>query len=131
MDHRKRILQIVAYIWLIAFPVHVFAAVPALGDITEAILSVLSSIVPALTAVAVIFFLWTVAVFVRSADNDEQRQKSKSAMVAGIIGLVVMFSLWGIINTLGTMFGVKGENSSDIEDEDFNFEEFIVDTPYN
>ncbi|MCK5027171.1 MAG: hypothetical protein KAS07_02010 [Candidatus Pacebacteria bacterium] len=124
MNYGKRIIRSVVYIGIGVFPVHVFA-VDTVGDITGAILHILGGIVPFLAAVATLFFLWTVLIFVKSADNEEQRQKSKSAMVAGIIGLTVIFSLWGIINVLSNTFGVSGVNTSTQ-----NFNDLIVDTPY-
>lgn len=51
-------------------------------------------------AAAVVFFLWGILQFVMSAGDDEAREKGKSHIIWGIIGIAVMVSVWGLVNFL-------------------------------
>lgn len=49
---------------------------------------------------AVVFFLWGVFKFVKSAGDEEARKEGKNQIVYGIIGIAVMVSMWGLVNFL-------------------------------
>lgn len=57
-------------------------------------------------ALAMVYFIYGLARYLLSPDNEEIRKASKSHMLWGIIGMVIMVSAFGImniiINTLGT-----------------------------
>lgn len=56
-------------------------------------------LVPLLTAIAFIVFLWGVFnYFIWGADNEEKRKEGKTFVMYGIIGFVIIFSLWGLVN---------------------------------
>lgn len=57
------------------------------------------AIVPLLYALAFIFFLVGVARFFMS-DSEENREKGKKFALWGIIGFVVLFSVWGLVKLL-------------------------------
>lgn len=48
-------------------------------------------------AAAVVFFLWGVFQFVRSAGDEEARKTGKNHIIYGVIGIAVMVSLWGLV----------------------------------
>lgn len=67
-------------------------------------------LVPLVFGLALIFFLWGVLLaFVIKRDEDS-RSEGKQYMVWAIVGLVVMVSLWGIVNLLAGALGLEGEN---------------------
>jgi len=61
-------------------------------------------IIPMLFALATLFFLWGVLQFIRTSDSTKRKEAQKTIW-AGLIGLFVMVSLWGIIAILGTTLG--------------------------
>ncbi len=61
-------------------------------------------LIPLLFALATVFFLWGVMKFIRASD-DTKREEGKKFIIAGLIGLFVMTSLWGIISIFGNIFG--------------------------
>lgn len=72
---------------------------------------VLKSLVPVLFAITVVYFLWGVLKFIKSAGDTTARASGKKMMLFGIIGLAVMVSFWGIVRLLvgtlgGTSFGI-------------------------
>jgi hypothetical protein len=66
-----------------------------------------------LMALALAVFIWGVVLFVAKAGDDTERAKGKKRIVWGIIGLVVIVSLWGIVTMLKILVGVpQGGNAS-------------------
>lgn len=58
-------------------------------------------LVPFLFAIAFIVFIWGVfQYFIAGGANEEQRDKGKQLVMWGIIGFVVMVSLWGLVNLI-------------------------------
>lgn len=47
---------------------------------------------------AVVYFLWGVFQFVKSAGDEEARQTGKNHIIYGVIGIAVMVSMWGLVN---------------------------------
>lgn len=58
--------------------------------------------------IALVVFLWGVVEFIRGADNEEKRTLGRQHMLWGIVGFVVMFGVFGIINILISTFGLRG-----------------------
>jgi hypothetical protein len=69
-----------------------------------------SSIIPFIFAVAVVMFIWgVVKYFIINADEEKKRAEGKQFMLWGIIALAVMISVWGLVNILGTTFGLGSD----------------------
>lgn len=69
-------------------------------------------LVPFLFAVAFFVFIWGVfQYFIAGGANEEQRDKGKQLVMWGIIGFVVMVSLWGLVNLITNTlnFGDEGK----------------------
>jgi|SRR3989344_589103 len=71
-----------------------------------------SVLVPALIAIAFIVFLWgAYRYYIWNGADEAARAKGHSAMLYGVIGFVLLFSLWGIVNifmgTLGLTAGTR------------------------
>lgn len=56
-------------------------------------------------AVAFITFLWGVVEFIRNASGDDSRERGKRNIMWGIIGMLIMISVYGIINIILSTFG--------------------------
>lgn len=56
--------------------------------------------------VATIYFFTGVIRFIASADDDGNRQKNKDAVMYGVIGLFVMFSVYGILRFVLATFTI-------------------------
>ena len=66
---------------------------------------ILNPIIAILFAVASLYFLYGIALYIWSPDNEEARENGRVGMMYGIIGMFVMVSVFGIlkfiINTTG------------------------------
>lgn len=58
--------------------------------------------------IALLVFLFGVMEFIRGANNEEARRKGKQHIMWGIVGFLIMFGVWGIINILVNTFGIEG-----------------------
>lgn len=62
------------------------------------------AIIPLIYALAFMFFLWGVMKFI-NANDSPKREEGKKFIIAGLIGLFVMTSLWGIVTIVGKTLG--------------------------
>jgi hypothetical protein len=74
--------------------------------------SLLTSIIPVLVAIGVIYFVWGVVQYV-IADDEEAKTAGRGRMIYGIIGLAVIVAVWGLVGILVRTF-VPNQNRSNI-----------------
>ena len=60
-----------------------------------------------LFALAIVYFVWGVVIFIKNADNAEKRQEGYMHMIWGVIGAFIMLSAKGLINIILATFGIK------------------------
>jgi len=74
-----------------------------------------AALVPLIFSLAFIFFLWGVfRYFITGANDEEKRKEGKSFVLWSLIGLVLMFSLWGIVNLLVNSLGFDTRSRPDL-----------------
>ena len=73
----------------------------------KVVVQIINPIILLLAATAFILFLWGVFEFIKGAGDEGKREEGKRAILWGIIGLVIIFGAYGIINiALGTFNAV-------------------------
>ncbi len=75
-----------------------------LNKITD---NILKPIVELLFALALIYFIFGIVLFIKNADNAEKRKEGYNHIIWGVIGMFIMFSTIGIINFILATFGIK------------------------
>ena len=68
--------------------------------------NVVNPVIYLLMALAVVYFVWGVMVFIKSADDATERQKGYNHMIWGIVGIFIMVSAKGIINLILNTLGL-------------------------
>ena len=58
--------------------------------------------------IATVIFLWGVFQFIAGAGDKDKRQEGKDHILWGVVGFVIMFGVYGIINILANSLGVSG-----------------------
>ena len=72
----------------------------------KVVAQIIDPIILLLAAAAFVLFIWGVFEFVAHAGDETKRKEGKQAIMWGLIGLVIIFGAYGIINlALGT-FGI-------------------------
>lgn len=66
-------------------------------------------LIPFLGALAFLTFVFGVGNFIKNSDNEKEIGKSKNIIIWGIVGLFVLFSIWGILAFLKSEFGFNGD----------------------
>ncbi|MFM2330895.1 MAG: hypothetical protein RLZZ26_402 [Candidatus Parcubacteria bacterium] len=80
-----------------------------LGRIVD---QIVNPLILLLGAAAFVLFIWGVFEFILHADDEGKREEGRKAIMWGLIGLVIIFGAYGIINlALGT-FGLKPYDTS-------------------
>ena len=78
--------------------------VPFLYKVNSLILNPLILLAFALSAV---YFFYGIVKFLRLDAADKSRQEAKDAIMWGIVGMVIMFSVFGIIHFVLASFGIQ------------------------
>jgi hypothetical protein len=60
-----------------------------------------------LAAGAFVVFLWGVFEFIRDAGDENRREEGRRAIFWGLVGLVIIFGAYGIINIALSTFGLQ------------------------
>ena len=68
----------------------------------------INSAIPVLIALAVVIFIWGVIQYVISGD-EESKSKGRNMMIYGLIGILVIVTIWGLVSLLRNSFGIGTE----------------------
>lgn len=79
-------------------------------QVASTILYIINNVlVPVIFALAFIVFLYGIAnAYIFSRGDEEAVKKGHRLILWGIIGFVVMVSLWGLVNVVANTFGLAG-----------------------
>ena len=95
---------------LFATPFFAFAQTTNLqGLITQAGI-LLNELIPLLMAAALVVFFWGLIQYIRSSGEGEHKT-GQNIMIAGIVSLFVMVSVWGLVRFLQSTLGISGGQS--------------------
>lgn len=78
------------------------------GRGSEGIIGVINTIVvPLITAFSFAVFIYGVVnYFFLNGDNDSKREEGRQFILWGVIGLAVIFSVWGFVSILLSTLGI-------------------------
>jgi|SRR3989338_8686112 len=64
-------------------------------------------LIPALFAVAGLFFLWGVFKYITSGGDEEKRAEGQKLIIWGLVGLAIMVGFWGLVNAVIGFFNLQ------------------------
>ena len=73
----------------------------------KVIVQIINPLILLLSAAAFVVFIWGVFHFIANAGDPTARKKGKDAIFWGIVGLVVIFGAYGIINLALATFNLQ------------------------
>lgn len=80
---------------------------PGVGSVATLFQSVLDWAVPTLIACAVVYFLYGVLQYVIMGDDEEKKEKAKTTILYGIVGIFVMVSVYGLVTLVKRTFNLQ------------------------
>lgn len=87
-----------------AFPAVALAQTQPITDVnslTSKLIGIGNIVTFLLTALAVIFIIWNVIIFlIKGGADDTARKAAIKAIISGIVGLFIILSIWGLVNIL-------------------------------
>ena len=99
---------------LLAFaPVLTFAQnanTQGLTDIVTFIANTVRSLIPIMFGLAIVYFFWGLIQYIRNPAGGKEGEKGgggRAIMIAGLVSLFIMVSVWGIINLAQNALGVN------------------------
>jgi len=64
-------------------------------------------VVPLIFSLAFLAFLWGVFnYFILGATDEGKHEEGRQFVIYGLLGLVVLFSVWGLVNVVLATFGI-------------------------
>ncbi len=72
----------------------------------KVVIQIVNPLILLLAAVAFVLFIWGVFTFIRQAGDESKRIEGRQAIMWGLIGLVVIFGAYGIINIATKSFNL-------------------------
>ena len=73
---------------------------PVLTFVGKISTNILNPIIAILFALALVYFIYGVAFYIWNPDNEEARTKGRQGMLWGVIGMLIMVSVFGIMRFL-------------------------------
>ena len=89
------VLYAVPFVAFAQTPTNLIGLISFAGDVAN-------RLIPLLIALALLAFFWGIVMYVWGHESE----KGREVMIAGVIGLFVMVSIWGIIRIAQNTFGV-------------------------
>ena len=87
-----------------------FAFAQSLGNLQTLVQSIGTLVglaLPIVVGLALLAFFWGLVKFIFAQGNEEAKADAKKIMLGGLIALFVMVSVWGLVNFIGTAFGIS------------------------
>ena len=93
---------------LLMFPLIASAqALQPLKNLIVAVGGILNMLIPILIAAALVVFFWGLVTYIWGAGGAESHDKGRNIMIAGLVSLFIMVSVWGIVNLAQNALGVS------------------------
>lgn len=101
-------LGIVVFAPVLTFAQGLTVTSPDALGVVRFIQSALGVATSLIVAAAVVWFMWGVFKFIMNPGEEKERADARAMMVAGIIGIAVMVSVWGLVRWVTNTAGVGG-----------------------
>ncbi len=104
----QKLIRTFTVLGLLLLPSLLFAQVTTptnFREVAELFVAILKSAVAVIFTFMGVGLVYGVVLYFMNADNERKRTEIKSYLLWGIIGIAVVFGLWGILQILSDTFG--------------------------
>lgn len=102
----KKTAIFTAVLFLVPFIASAQAALSPLVNIVNAIGYIVNLLIPIVIAIALLVFFWGLVQYIRASGKGHAQ--GRNTMIAGLVSLFIMVSVWGIVNLAQGALGVNG-----------------------
>ncbi len=81
------------------------------SNVSNLVTYTFASITYLLVALALVWFIWGIVIFIKNADDEKGRGEGKQKIIWGIISLFVIISMWGLVALYQQLTNVSGNAS--------------------
>ncbi len=64
------------------------------------------ALIPIVFGLAIVYFFWGLATYIRAAGDPKKAAEGKSIMIYGVIAIAVMISIYGLVAWLQNVLGI-------------------------
>jgi hypothetical protein len=82
--------------------------------LSKVVVQIINPIILLLAGAALVLFLWGVFELIRGAADETKRAEGRRAILWGLVGLVIIFGAYGIINVALNTFNLPTLRPGDI-----------------
>ena len=100
----KKIIAFVALAMPSAALAQALSPVNNVNQLSTRILGIFNIVIYLLVALAVLFIVYNVVMYLVRGGNPEEKSKAGGNILWGIVGLVVIVSIWGIVGLITNSF---------------------------
>ncbi len=97
---KKFLTYVFLLLSLLLVPDVVFAQATTFRDLSGVLVQFIKGIISILFASLGVGLLYGVVLYFMNADNEKKRQEIKGYLLWGVIGIIVVFGMWGLIQIL-------------------------------
>ncbi len=73
--------------------------------------NIIKILIPISAALALLFFFWGLALFIKNSGGDDAHLEGRRKMIWGVIALFVIVSVWGLVEFVGNELGIDQDSS--------------------
>ena len=85
------------------------AVITDVNSLSQKIIGIFNLAIYLLISLAVLFIIWNIVIyFIRGGSDEGGRKKAGMSILWGIVGLVIILSIWGIVNIFTNTFRTTG-----------------------
>ncbi|HHD92142.1 MAG TPA: hypothetical protein ENL06_00780 [Candidatus Portnoybacteria bacterium] len=89
-------------------------AVKEVSDVLSSTLSAMNTIIKIMFALAVVIFGWGIIQYMSAGGDEEKIKQGKQHILWGIIGMALLFGVWGFAAFIANYFGVTGSTGVNV-----------------
>lgn len=68
------------------------------------IYTIVNALLPILSILAIVYFIWGVIQYITASGDAEKEKEGRGAIIYGLVGLVIIFGVWGFIGIILNTF---------------------------
>ncbi|MES2087474.1 MAG: hypothetical protein V4467_00620 [Patescibacteria group bacterium] len=87
-------------------------AITSIAGLLNRAIGVINLLIPFLVGLGVFVIIYGIFTYISQAADEEARKQARDFIMWGVIGVVLMLSVWGLVNILYNTLGIDNTNTT-------------------